>query len=120
MVEILCSNCGQEAFLTREPLYEGLAKTGERLTCSACGFEFSSEADVPFKERADAPSVFTEDDRSEKVDVFEEGENLRLCRYCAEYVVNPFTQFCSLHKKEVEATDSCENFRTREDKKSHL
>jgi hypothetical protein len=28
--------------------------------------------------------------------------------------VNPFTQFCSFHRKEVEATDSCENFHSAE------
>lgn len=110
-VEIICSQCGAEAFLTREPVYEGLAKTGETLSCSACGFVFASEEEVPFKEKEAAPQVFTDADRSEKVEVFEEGENRRLCRYCAEYVVNPFMQFCSHHKKEVQATDTCDHFR---------
>ncbi len=110
-VEILCSECGAEAFLSREPVYEGLTKTGERLSCSACGFVFESEESVPFKEKASAPVIFTDADRSEKVVVFDEDENKRLCRYCAEYVVNPFMQFCSHHKKEVQATDSCEFFK---------
>lgn len=109
-VEIICSECGAEAFLSREPLYEGLKKTGEILSCSACGFVFASEAAVSYKEKEKAPRVFTDADRSEKVEVFEEGENKRLCRYCAEYVVNPFMQFCSRHKKEVQATDSCADF----------
>ncbi len=109
-VEIVCSECGAEAFLSREPVYEGLTRTGERLSCSACGFVFPSEAAVPFKEREAAPVIFTDADRSEKVEVFDEGENKRLCRYCAEYVVNPFMQFCSCHKKEVQATDTCEHF----------
>ena len=109
-VELICGACGAEAFLNREPVYEGLTKTGERLSCSACGFVFESEESVPFKEKASAPVIFTDADRSEKVVVFDEDENKRLCRYCAEYVVNPFMQFCSRHKKEVQATDSCESF----------
>lgn len=110
-VEIICSQCGTEAFLKREPVYEGFTKTGETLSCSACGFVFVSEEEVPFKDKEAAPQIFTDADRSEKVQVFEEGENKRLCRYCAEYVVNPFMQFCSHHKKEVQATDSCGDFK---------
>jgi len=111
-VEILCSECGAEAFLRREPVYEGFSKIGETLSCSACGFVFASEEVVPFKEKEAAPTIFTDADRSAKVVVFEEGENKRLCRYCSEYVMNPFMQFCSHHKKEVQATDSCDDFRS--------
>lgn len=110
-VEIHCSQCGAEALLTREAVYEGFSKVGEKLSCSACGFVFASEESVPFKEQEAAPQIFTDADRSAKVEVFEEGENQRLCRYCAEYVVNPFMQFCSHHKKEVQATDSCDDFK---------
>lgn len=109
-VEIHCSACGAEAFLSREPVYEGFKKVGEALSCSACGFVFESEESVPYKEKESVPVIFTDADRSEKVEVFEAGENKRLCRYCVEYVVNPFMQFCSHHKKEVQATDSCEQF----------
>lgn len=109
-VEIICTCCGAESFLHREPVYEGLKKTGEELRCSACGFVFASEAAVPFKEIVSAPKIFTEADRSKKVEVFNEGENKLICRYCANYVVNPFMQFCSHHKKEVQATDSCPQF----------
>lgn len=109
-VEIICPHCGAEAFLKREPVYEGFKKTGEELSCSACGGLFASEAEVPFKTAAAAPRVFTDADRSKAVKVFDEGENRNICRYCANYVVNPFMQFCSLHKKEVQATDSCSRF----------
>ena len=114
-VELICSACGAEAFLSREPLYDGFTKVGEMLSCSACGFVFESEEQIPFKEKKVDPVVFTDADRSEKVEVFAEGENKRLCRYCAHYVVNPFMQFCSRHKKEVQATDSCSEFREIEE-----
>lgn len=109
-VEIICTYCGAEAFLKREPVYEGFKKTGEELICSACGGVFASEEEVPFKASVAAPKIFTEADRSKKVKVFNEGENRQICRYCANYVVNPFMQFCSHHKKEVQATDSCSRF----------
>ena len=109
-VESICLHCGAETFLKREPVYEGLKKIGETLSCAACGFLFPSESEVPFKAHVAAPNIFTDADRSEKVAVFDEGENRRICRYCADYVVNPFIQFCSRHKKEVQATDSCPQF----------
>ena len=109
-VEIVCTHCGAETFLKREPVYEGLKKTGEELICSACGFVFASETEVPFKTAIAAPKIFTDADRSKVVKVFDEGENKRICRYCANYVVNPFMQFCSLHRKEVQSTDSCPQF----------
>jgi len=109
-VEIICRNCGADTLLKREALYDGFLKTGEKLICSSCGFEYASESEVPFKAKADEPQVFTEADRSAKVEVFEEGESQQLCRYCANYIVNPFTQFCAIHKKEVQATDTCGQF----------
>lgn len=111
-VEIICTNCGVEAFLTRDPVYDGFKKTGETLSCSACGFVFASEDEVSFKMAATGPQIFTEADRSKKVKVFDEGEQLTFCCHCANYVVNPFMQFCSHHKKEVQATDSCPQFRS--------
>ncbi|MCF7848885.1 MAG: hypothetical protein K9M45_08555, partial [Kiritimatiellales bacterium] len=102
--------------LNREAVYDGFTKTGERLTCSACGFEYASEAEVPFKAGKADPKIFTDADRSAKVEVFDEGENGRLCRYCSNYIVNPFTQYCSVHKKEVQATDTCEQFSKAKEK----
>ena len=114
-VEIICKNCGADTLLNREAVYDGFAKTGEKLTCSSCGHEYASEEEVPFKAKASAPEIFTEADRSAKVEVFDEGENKRLCRHCASYIVNPFTQFCAAHKKEVQATDTCDRFSERSD-----
>jgi len=109
-VEIICENCGADTLLRREAVYDGFAKTGEKLTCSSCGHEYATEADVPFKAKTAEPRIFTEADRSARIEVFGEDENRRLCRHCASYIVNPFTQFCAIHKKEVQATDSCERF----------
>ena len=112
--EIQCPACGADALLLREPRYEGFAKVGETLTCSACGHEFADEDEVPYRERETAV-VFTDADRSKQVEVFEEHEADRLCRYCTQYVVNPFMQWCGLHKKEVEATDTCPQFERKQE-----
>jgi len=101
--------------LKREPVFEGFAKTGEKLICSSCGFEYATEAEVPFKKEQAEPVIFTDADRTSKIEVFEEFENQQLCRYCANYIVNPFTQFCSIHKKEVQATDTCKSFKPAEE-----
>ena len=113
-VEIICNQCKKESFLHREAIYEGFSKVGEKLSCASCGFVYSSENEVPFKKAAPKKQLFTEEDIPEKVTVFEEGENRKICRYCHYYVVNPFTQFCSAHTKEVQATDSCNRFKTAE------
>ena len=108
-IEICCSACGQDALLLREPAYEGFTRVGETLQCAACGHVFASEDEVPFKHARKA-RVFSDADRSHTPNVFAKGEAERLCRHCANYVVNPFLQWCGLHKKEVEATDSCDRF----------
>ena len=110
-VEIICRNCGSDTLLNREAVYEGFTKSGEKLICSSCGFEYASESDVPYKAKTAGPVIFTDADRSAKVEVFDEAENKRLCHYCANYIVNPFTQFCAVHKKEVQATDTCNRFK---------
>ena len=109
-VEIICSNCGADTLLNREAVYDGFSKTGEKLICPTCGFEYASEGEVPFKSKKTEPVIFTEADRSAKVEVFDEGESQCLCRHCANYIVNPFTQFCAVHKKGVQATDTCDRF----------
>jgi hypothetical protein len=109
---IICHACGAEAFLVRRPRYDGFTRTGENLSCSACGHVYADEADVPFK-RAEEIRVFSETDRAAPVQVFREDEKGRICRYCLNYIVNPFTQWCAVHKKEVQATDSCGRFERR-------
>ena len=110
-VELRCPACGQDSWLSRKPTYDGFAKTGETLACALCGHVFASEAEIPFKDNR--PKVFSAADRPRPVQVFREDEKGQMCRYCAEYVVNPFLQRCNLHKCEVEATDTCPHFRPK-------
>ena len=111
-IEIVCTACGEDSFLLRKPRYEGFTKVGDMLTCAACGHEYAKEEEVPYKERKTL-NVFSEADRSAEVAVFKENEKGRICRYCKNYIVNPFTQWCSRHKKEVEATDTCKQFKLK-------
>ncbi len=57
--------------------------------------------------------MFSENDRPRPVKVFSEDEKGKMCRYCAEYVVNPFLQRCGLHRCEVQATDTCPHFKPK-------
>ena len=45
-----------------------------------------------------------------------DGGPLRICSNCRNYVVNPYTQKCMLHQREVTATDTCEQFELRKKK----
>lgn len=111
--QMRCPACGQESWLVRTPRYEGFRRVGETLSCAMCGQEFGSEAEVELRAGGGRPQVFTEADRPSPVRLFEAGETDRMCRHCAEYVVNPFLQRCMLHQREVEATDTCPQFRAR-------
>lgn len=113
-IDIVCSRCGADTLLIRKPVYDGFKKTGEALTCAACGYVYPDEEQVPFKNRPNV-NVFTEADRSAPVKVFREDEKGKVCRYCESYVINPFMQWCSIHKKEVEATDTCSKFTKKKD-----
>jgi hypothetical protein len=108
-LEILCSACGADTLVRREPVYDGFKKTGEQFLCAACGHSYASEADVPFKRERNV-AVFSEADRPDVVKVFREDERGGTCRVCKHYVKNPFVQRCGLHRKEVEATDTCPDF----------
>ena len=111
-LEIHCPGCGRVTLLLRQPTYEGFTKVGEALSCASCGHAFATEDEVPFK-HATPVRVFTEADQSTVAKIFDEGENARLCRYCVNYVINPFMQWCGHHRKEVEATDTCSAFQAK-------
>ena len=108
---IMCSECGEDTINEKKPVYEDFRKVGNRLFCASCGHEFNDIGEVPFKEKK-SPSLFDEDVPS-RPGVFAEEEDIRNCRRCRHYIVNPFTQRCGLHFKPVEATDICDDFEAR-------
>lgn len=109
LVEITCTACGADTLIKREPIYEGFKKIGEKFLCVSCGYQYASESEIPFKEKKKI-EVFGDDDRSRAIDIFDDDEKKRNCRYCRHYLVNPFTQRCGLHEKEIQATDICFDF----------
>ena len=115
-VEIICPACKKETLLRREPVYEGLKKIGENLFCISCGSPFKDESEVNFKQKA-VNKVFSEADKPRQIKVFSDEEaNVRNCRRCVHYVVNPFAQKCGLTGREVQATDQCWNFEEKKGK----
>lgn len=113
-IEIICSACSADTIIRREPKYEGFKKVGELFICSACGHQYENEVDVPFKQKRQI-KVFSEADKSKTVDVFKDDPKGRNCRYCRNYIINPFTQICGLSFKKVQATDSCPDFERKKD-----
>lgn len=113
-VEIVCTECGADTLIRREPRHEGFAKVGEDFLCAACGHRYTDESEVPFKVRKEV-SVFTEADKAKTIDVFAGDEKGRNCRHCAHYLVNPFIQRCGLHERKVLATDCCDDFEAEPD-----
>ena len=110
--EVICPTCCCKTLVIRQPIYEGLSKTGEELKCTECGTVFSEDEEVEFV-AAEKPDIFKDDQLPENPDVFK-GDEVTLCRHCRHYLENPFTQRCMLHHKEVQATDTCENFTSKE------
>ena len=111
--EIICPTCCRKTLVIRQPIFEGLRKTGEEFKCTECGTVFSEDEEVEFV-RPEKPGIFKDDLLPEKPAVFEDDEVI-LCRHCKHYLENPFTQRCMLRHKEVQATDSCENFASKEE-----
>lgn len=115
-IEIICPTCGKDTLLRREPVYDGFKRAGEQLSCTACGHVFPNEAAVPFKAKETVPG-FGRQDLPPPPKVFGEQEVLetvgRLCRHCVHYVVNPFLQRCGRSNREVEATDTCNQFKPK-------
>ena len=106
---IICSACGEDTFVRREAVYEGFQKVGEEIICVSCSHVYASDEEVPYKV-AEKPHLFSDDDRSPEIDIFSSEEKGHNCRHCTHYTVNPFVQRCGLHKREVAATDLCDDF----------
>jgi hypothetical protein len=113
-LEITCTECGVETLVRKEPVYDGFKKVGEKVFCASCGHEFSDENNVPYMEKKPALSIFDDSDKPKKLDIFKDEERVQNCRHCEYYLVNPFVQRCSLHEKEVDATDVCFDFKLKE------
>ena len=108
--KIFCRACNSESWLKRKPVYDdNFKKTGEELSCGACGHIYASENEVPWLGNT-GPVIFTEADKGPKIEIFDDDEKARNCRHCEHYIVNPFTQRCGLHFRRVEATDVCDDF----------
>lgn len=109
---VRCSACGEESFLKSVPKYDGFKKVGDVLKCAACGHEFASEAEAPALAPS-RPSVFDASDAPRVIKVFGDDEKGRICRYCVNFIVNPFTQRCGRFQRVVEATDTCQFFEAK-------
>lgn len=99
---IQCPKCGQKAPLKTQKIFDDhFNAAGEKKLCSLCKFEFQNDEDIPYIET-----------KTQKI--FDPHAERRICQYCKNYVVNPWTQKCTLWNKEVTATDSCASFQRKQ------
>ena len=105
-----CPACDTESFFIKEANYEGFIKIGEIEKCASCGHIIEVDESVKDMKPNPLASIFGDDERPGKVEVFDESDKPQFCRSCVHYIVNPFKQHCGLHNKEVQATDSCPDF----------
>lgn len=113
----VCPSCKEDALFVTDAVYDGFRKTGETHRCTLCGHVIRGPArprGTPKQRPAPANPLwdaFAREETSTGPGLFDiDSETARLCRKCAHYVVNPFTQRCMLHDKEVQATDTCPDF----------
>ena len=112
--EIHCPHCDKSGFVISKAVYEGFKKVGDALHCSLCGHLFGEDEEIPYVEvESDLPDLFGDVEKEELPDLLGDSSELRFCSYCEEYIVNPFTQRCVRHKREVQATDTCPDFRKK-------
>jgi hypothetical protein len=109
-LEILCPACDEQAFIRREPIFDGFQKVGEKRICSNCRHEFADEEAQEQTKSNPLKDIFGDDADEDAPDLFSDTERQRCCRYCKHYIVNPFTQRCGRHERDVDATDLCEDF----------
>jgi hypothetical protein len=108
-----CEGCGATVLFIKEPVYEGFTRVGEVLKCTACGHTAEAETVEPTEQKK--LSIFTDADRSPEIKIAGQDEQVQMCRYCVNYMVNPFTQRCGRHERVVAATDSCDDFELNEE-----
>jgi len=106
----LCPACKTRALFLVEAVYEGFARVGERRRCTSCGHVMAAAAAPKPPASKRHPLFDAADAEPAGPPIFDLSETERLCRKCRHYVVNPFTQRCMLHLRDVEATDTCEQF----------
>ncbi len=106
-----CPSCGGEPLWVRQPRYEGFRRVGEDMKCSLCGAVV--EADEVSPAAPVRPSIFRAEDLPQTPKIFAGEEPPKFCRRCCHYVVNPFRQWCGLHRRDVAATDTCDQFEAR-------
>ncbi len=108
-----CPQCGEDRLVLREAVYDGFTRVGEKRLCSVCRTELDAPAEAP--EGKPTAKLFAPEDRPRKPRIEGWEEAKQICRHCRHYIVNPFTQRCGLHMREVAATDTCPDFTAREE-----
>lgn len=119
--EHFCPRCNRTVLVLRKPRFDGFTKVGEEMTCTVCGMVLDAPEPAEKTGHTDSRDAVSRNRLSsllgeklpDKPVLADDGTAGRLCRHCLHYTVNPFRQWCGLHRRDVEATDTCPKFTPR-------
>ncbi len=119
--KVICPACNAESFLKLKPILDGWTKTGDSLVCGLCSHQFGDYVQPALAETASEPNTKTlafanllggEQVEQPRIAVTE-GEQI-FCRDCRSFIIHPFMSRCTLHDKQVNPMDDCEDFQPHE------
>ena len=116
--KIKCPHCGEYAFFKEKKIYDdSFTLTGVKHICFLCGAEADIKAETGTgnsRGALDKLSKLLGGETVGKVSLDLADDEVRFCCHCTHYIKHPFMNRCGLTLKEIEATDSCENFKAHE------
>ncbi len=111
-----CPHCGQSSFLKKESVMDGWTKKGEILACAACSVKIADlelEKDFLSQKTENSVSVLADLLGAEEVvkpELSAAEDEKHFCRDCGHFISHPFMDRCSLHEKDVNPMDDCQDF----------
>ena len=116
---IKCPHCGEYAFFKEKKIYDdSFALKGVKYICFLCGGEADITPEKNTSKNSDSKldklSEFLGGESVSKVSLDLACDEVRFCCHCTHFIKHPFINRCGLTLKEVEATDSCGNFKAQE------
>jgi hypothetical protein len=119
--KVVCPACNAESFVKLKPILDGWTKTGDSLACGLCDHklcdyeppEIDEAAVKPNAKTAALSDLFGGVEVKKSVITVTDDERI-FCRDCQNFIVHPFMSRCTLHDKQVNPMDDCQDFQRKE------